>query len=103
MLHKHLLSSPVSTKDATQASIFFVPVYLGRLFNHQWQQFSDPSNAWLINRECHGLSAWDCWAEKWDVAVNVSTSTPPYLCYCTLQYEKQLAESGLARGLELLL
>ena len=72
VLHKHLLGSPVSTRDPARASIFFIPVYLGRLFNHHWQRYSDPSDAWLINRDCHGLSPWNCWAEKWDVAINVS-------------------------------
>lgn len=88
VLHKHLLGSPVSTRDPAQASIFFIPVYLGRLFNFQWQQFSDPSNAWLINRDCHGLSAWDCWAEKWEHAVNVSAHSAPTML-TVLHYTSQ--------------
>ena len=72
MLHKHLLSSRVNTRDPAKAKVFFIPVYLGRFFNAQWQAYSDPADAWHINRDCHGLSPWDCWAEKWSVAVNVS-------------------------------
>jgi hypothetical protein len=77
VLHKHLLSSRVNTRDPAQAKLFYIPVYLGRFFNAQWQAFSDPADAWLINRDCHGLSPWDCWAEKWRVAVNVSARQLP--------------------------
>lgn len=92
MLHKHLTESEVYTKDAMAAKVFFIPVYLGRFFNAQWQRFSDPSDAWLINKECHGLDLVDCWAEKWVVAENVSTYCPPILklaqtsvdCLCIL-------------------
>jgi hypothetical protein len=71
VLHKRLQNSTVSTKDGKRARLFFIPVYLGKYFNHQWQRFSDPSDAWLINKECHGLDAADCWTEKWLVAENV--------------------------------
>lgn len=62
----------MNTKDPEQARAFFIPVYLSRLFNHEWQQFSDPSDPWLINRDCHGLAPWHCWSEKWSIAINVS-------------------------------
>ncbi|BDA49002.1 probable glucuronosyltransferase [Coccomyxa sp. Obi] len=73
VLHKHLMESDVNTKDPTAAKVFFIPVYLGRFFNAQWQHFSDPSDAWLINKECHGLDLVDCWAEKWVVAENATS------------------------------
>lgn len=72
VLHKHLLKSQVHTEDGERARMFFIPVYLGRFFNHVWQQFSDPSDTWVINKECHGLDAVACWGEKWMVAENVS-------------------------------
>ena len=74
VLHKHLNKSPVNTKDGAQAKIFYIPVYLGRFFNAAWQKYSDPSDAWIINKECHGLDSVACWAEKWIVAENVSHS-----------------------------
>lgn len=83
VLHKHLSQSDVNTKDPSQAKLFFIPVYLGRYFNAQWQRFSNPSDAWLINKECHGLDSVDCWAEKWKVAENVSAlacSNRPFFC-----------------------
>lgn len=87
MLHKHLLKSEVNAKDPATAKAFFIPVYLGRFFNAQWQHFSDPSDAWLINKECHGLDLVACWAEKWVVAENVSAYSclrncrqPPMQC-----------------------
>ena len=74
VLHKHLKKSSVNTKDGEQAKVFYIPVYLGRYFNAAWQKYSDPSDAWFINKECHGLDLVDCWAEKWIVAENVSCS-----------------------------
>lgn len=71
VLHKRLSSSAVNTKDGTQAKVFYIPVYLGRYFNAAWQKYSDPSDAWVINKECHGLDSVACWAEKWIVAENV--------------------------------
>lgn len=74
VLHEHLNNSSVNTKDGGQAKIFYIPVYLGRYFNAAWQKYSDTSDAWIINKECHGLDSVACWAEKWIVAENVSTS-----------------------------
>ena len=71
MLHKRLTSSAVNTKDGSQAKVFHIPVYLGRYFNAAWQKYSDPSDAWMINKECHGQDSVACWAEKWIVAENV--------------------------------
>ena len=75
VLHKHLTKSSVNTKDGGQAKIFYIPVYLGRFFNAAWQKYSDSSDAWLINKECHGLDSVACWAEKWIVAENVRPHT----------------------------
>ena len=72
VLHKHLTKSPVNTQDGEEAKVFYIPVFLGRYFNAAWQKYSDPSDAWLINKECHGLDEVECWAEKWKVAENVS-------------------------------
>ncbi len=81
VLHKHLNKSPVNTKDGAQAKIFYIPVYLGRFFNAAWQKYSDPSDAWIINKECHGLDSVACWAEKWIVAENVSLPAAPPMPY----------------------
>ena len=35
-LHEYLLNSPQRERDPEKASIFFVPVYLARLFNWFW-------------------------------------------------------------------
>ena len=35
-LHEHFLRSALRTRDPDAASLFFVPVYLGRLFNWFW-------------------------------------------------------------------
>ena len=72
VLHKHLTKSPVNTQVGEEAKVFYIPVFLGRYFNAAWQKYSDPSDAWLINKECHGLDEVECWAEKWKVAENVS-------------------------------
>lgn len=80
VLHKHLNKSPVNTKDGAQAKIFYIPVYLGRFFNAAWQKYSDPSDAWIINKECHGLDSVACWAEKWIVAENVRFPSIHFPC-----------------------
>ena len=35
-LHEHFLRSSLRTRNPDEASLFFVPVYLGRLFNWFW-------------------------------------------------------------------
>ena len=75
VLHKHLTKSPVNTQDGEEAKVFYIPVFLGRYFNAAWQKYSDPSDAWIINKECHGLDEVECWAEKWKVAENVRASS----------------------------
>ena len=95
MLHKHLLSSRVNTRKPEQAKVFFIPVYLGRYFNVQWQRYSDPSDAWLINKDCHDLSPWDCWAEKWQVATNVSDCpSMPHPVRETLAFPRSMPRHG---------
>ena len=37
-LHEHFLGSGLRTRDPDAATLFFVPVYLGRLFNWFWQR-----------------------------------------------------------------
>ena len=37
-LHEHFLRSSLRTRDPDAATLFFVPVYLGRLFNWFWQR-----------------------------------------------------------------
>lgn len=37
-LHEHFLRSSLRTHDPDAATLFFVPVYLGRLFNWFWQR-----------------------------------------------------------------
>ena len=37
-LHEHFLRSSLRTRDPDAAALFFVPVYLGRLFNWFWQR-----------------------------------------------------------------
>ena len=83
VLHKHLTKSPVNTQDGGEAKVFYIPVFLGRYFNAAWQKYSDPSDAWLINKECHGLDEVECWAEKWKVAENVSASSSLHVIWMT--------------------
>lgn len=97
VLHKHLTKSSVNAKDGEQAKVFYIPVYLGRYFNAAWQKYSDPSDAWLINKECHGLDLVDCWAEKWIVAENVSCSCASFkLTHSTMDHIIECLQTRLA-------
>lgn len=72
MLHQHLLQSKVRTEDPDQAQLFFIPVYLGRHYNWFWQQWSDPNNAWDLNKECLPThTPVECFWDKWDRAKEV--------------------------------
>lgn len=37
-LHEHFLGSGLRTRDPDAATLFFIPAYLGRLFNWFWQR-----------------------------------------------------------------
>ena len=37
-LHEHFLRSRLRTRDPGAATLFFIPAYLGRLFNWFWQR-----------------------------------------------------------------
>ena len=37
-LHEHFLESSLRTRDPDAATLFFIPAYLGRLFNWFWQR-----------------------------------------------------------------
>ncbi|KAK9819148.1 hypothetical protein WJX81_000453 [Elliptochloris bilobata] len=71
-LHEHFLRSRLRTRDPAAATLFFVPVYLGRLFNWYWQRPQCDEEDAPRPPMCREEQVTDFWGQLWLGAGNAT-------------------------------